>query len=470
MTFRSTDSPGESNVSTPSSPRAVLHSPGYVKLLVLAATIGAPIAAAAYGFLWLVSELQDWLYTDLPRHLGFDEEPLWWPLPLLALAGLLVALTIRYLPGEGGESPTDGFRAGGTPSTPAELPGIFLAALAGLSLGAVIGPEMPLMALGGGLGACAVRLANRDVPARSLSVVAAAGSFAALSTLMGSPLIAAFVLMEAAGLGGPMIGLVLVPGLVAAGVGTLIFVGLDSLTGLGTFSLAIPDLPAAGSPTVGEFGWALAIGLAAAPVGLGIRGLARAVRPHVERRIVTLTPVVGLAVAGLAIVFAEVSDKSSSLVLFSGQDALGPFLDDTGSYTIGALVLLLTCKALAYAASMSSFRGGPIFPALFVGAVGGVAFSHLPGLDPVAGAAMGMGAMTVVMLGFPLTAVLIATLLLGSNGLDVTPLVIIAVAVAYVASERLRPPPAPSPAAAPSTVSTERGSQSPAGAGRAPPR
>jgi H+/Cl- antiporter ClcA len=94
------------------------------------------------------------------------------------------------------------------------------------------------------------------------------------------------------------------------------------------------------------------------------------------------------------------------------------------------------CKALAYAASLSGFRGDPIFPALFVGAVGGVALSHLAGLDPVAGAATGMGAMTVVMLGLPLTAVLIATLLLGRNGLEVMPFVIIAIAVAYVASER----------------------------------
>lgn len=435
-------------MSTPSDPRAMLRSPGYVKLLVLAAIIGAPIAAVAYGFLWLVGELQEWLYTDLPRGLGFDEQPMWWPLPLLALAGLLVALTIGHLPGEGGESPAEGFKAGGTPPMPSELPGIALAALTSLGLGAVIGPEMPLIALGAGLGACAVRLANRDAPATTLSVVAAAGSFAALSTLLGSPLIAAFVLMEVAGLGGPMIGLVLVPGLVAAGVGSLIFIGLNSLTGVGTFSLAIPDLPAAGSPTVGEFGWAIVIGLLAAPLGVGVRRLALAVRPHVERRIVMLTPMVGLVVGGLAVVFTEVSDESSSLVLFSGQDALGPFLDDAGSYTVGTLVLLLVCKALAYAVSLSSFRGGPIFPALFVGAVGGVALSHLPGLDPVAGAAMGMGAMTAVMLGFPLTAVLIATLLLGTNGLDVMPLVIIAVSVAYVAAERLRPSASPSPTAA----------------------
>jgi H+/Cl- antiporter ClcA len=434
-------------------PRAVLRTPDYTKLLVLAAIIGAPIAAVAWGFLWLVDEAQEWLYTDLPSGLGFDEVPTWWPLPLLALAGFLVALTIRYLPGHGGESPAEGFHAGGPPPTPIELPGIFIAALTGLALGAVIGPEAPLIALGAGLGVCALRLARRDAPATTLSVVAAAGSFAAFSTLVGSPLIAAFVLMEAIGLGGPMLGLVLVPGLVAAGIGTLIFVGLDSLTGLGKFSLAIPDLPPAGTPTIAEFGWAIAIGGAAAPIGLGIRWLARSLRPHVERRILVLTPVVGLAIAGLAILFGEVSDESSSLVLFSGQEALGPFLDDAGSYSVGAVVLLLVCKTLAYGAALSSFRGGPIFPALFVGAVGGVALSHLPGLDPVAGAAMGMGAMVVVMLGLPLSAVLLATLLLGADGLDVTPLVIIAVAVAYVATEKLAPSPAAPAAAVPEEVS-----------------
>jgi H+/Cl- antiporter ClcA len=437
-------------MTMPADPRAVLRSPDYTKLLVLAAIIGAPIAAAAWGFLWLVNEAQEWLYTDLPSGLGFDDQPTWWPLPLLALAGVLVALTIRYLPGHGGESPAEGFHADRPPPTPIELPSIFIAALTGLALGAVIGPEAPLIALGAGLGVCAVRLARRDAPATTLTVVAAAGSFAAFSTLVGSPLIAAFILMEAIGLGGPMLGTVLVPGLVAAGIGTLIFVGLDSLTGLGKFSLAIPDLPAAGTPTIAEFGWAIAIGVVAAPIGLGTRRLARSLQPHVERRILVLTPVAGLAIAGLAIAFGEVSDKSSSLVLFSGQTAIGPFLDDTGSYSIGALVLLLVCKTLAYGVSLGSFRGGPIFPALFVGAVGGVALSHLPGLDPVAGAAMGMGAMVVVMLGLPLSAVLLATLLLGSDGIDVTPLVIIAVAIAYVATERLAPSPAaPTAPAAP---------------------
>src|SRR5215218_1618472 len=107
----------------PPDPVALLRSRSYAGLLVLAAILGVPISAAAYGFLALVSSLQEWLFTDLPGALGFGGAPPWWPLPLLVLAGVLVGLTIRHLPGKGGHSPADGFEAGGFPS-PIELPGI----------------------------------------------------------------------------------------------------------------------------------------------------------------------------------------------------------------------------------------------------------------------------------------------------------------------------------------------------------
>jgi H+/Cl- antiporter ClcA len=427
-------------------PAAILRSRSYVRLLVLAAVLGVPISAAAYGFLALVSGLQEWLFTDLPRALGFDGAPLWWPLPLLALAGVLVGLTIRYLPGRGGHSPADGFKAGGVPS-PAELPGIAIAALATLGLGAVLGPEAPLIALGAGLGGLALRLARRDAPAQATAVVAAAGSFAAVSTLLGSPLLGAFLLMEASGLGGPTLGLVLVPGLVAAGVGSLIFTGLDAWTGLGTFSLALPEVPSFTRPDLAQFGWALVIGLVAAVLGAGIRRLGLALRPHVERRLLLVTPLVGLAVGTLAIIYAEASGHNVSDVLFSGQDQLGPLIGQGASYSVGALVLLVACKGLAYSASLAGFRGGPVFPAMFLGAAGGIALSHLPGLPLVPGVAMGIGAMSVAMLRLPLTSVLLATLLLAADGLVVMPLVIVAVAVAYVASARFTPVPPPPPAA-----------------------
>ena len=37
---------------------------------------------------------------------------MWWPVLPLLLAGVLVPLAIKYLPGTGGHSPADGFKAG----------------------------------------------------------------------------------------------------------------------------------------------------------------------------------------------------------------------------------------------------------------------------------------------------------------------------------------------------------------------
>ena len=247
--------------------------------------------------------------------------------------------------------------------------------------------------------------------------------------------------MEASGLGGPTLGLVLVPGLLASGIGALIFIGLDSLTGLGTFSLAIPGLPHFARPDLAEFGWAVAIGLAAALIGPGIRWLALVLKTYVDKWTMVAVPLAGVVVGVLAIIYAEGTGKSTSEVLFSGQDDIGPLIHNAASYSVGALLLLMVCKGLAYGVSLSSFRGGPIFPAMFIGTAGGIALSHLPGLPLVPAVAIGIGAMTVVMLTLPLTSVLLATLLLGSDGVTVIPLVIVAVVVAYVAAARIAPRP-----------------------------
>ena len=127
----------------------MLRSRAYVQLLVVAAILGVPISAAAYGFLALVSYLQKELFTHLPHGLGYATAPTWWPLPMLVIGGVLTALAIRYLPGNGGVSPAGGFGLH-PPPTPVQLPGVICAALATLAFGVVLGPEMPLIALGGG--------------------------------------------------------------------------------------------------------------------------------------------------------------------------------------------------------------------------------------------------------------------------------------------------------------------------------
>jgi H+/Cl- antiporter ClcA len=430
------------------NPNELLRNRGYLGFLVIGAIIGVPVATVAYFFLKIVAEAQHYLYETLPNDLGFHGAPTWWPIPLLAVSGILVALSIRHLPGTGGHSPADGFQAGG-PVPPVDLPGIIVAAFVTLALGAVLGPEAPLIAIGSGLGVLAVHLLRKDAPPMAAMVVGVAGSFAAISTLLGSPIVGAFLLMEVAGLGGAMLGVVLVPGLLAAGVGSLIFVGLDSWTGFGSFSLGAPKLAPVAAPTGSEFLWAIGIGVASAVLARGIKLLALWLRPLIARHSVPYTAVAGVVIGILAFAFVELADHPVSFMLFSGQNSLAPLMENAAAWSVGALLLLLMCKSLAYGISLSSWRGGPVFPGLFLGAAGGIVLSHSVGLPMVAGAAMGMGAMTTAMLNLPLTAVLITTLFLGGDGVTLMPVVIVAVAVAYVASARLVPAPQPAPQPAP---------------------
>ena len=134
------------------------------------------------------------------------------------------------------------------------------------------------------------------------------------------------------------------------------------------------------------------------------------VAPFLARRLLVVTTAVGLAIAGLAIFYADVTGHATSDVLFSGQTALPLVVDHATDYTVGALALLVACKGLAYAGALVAFRGGPTFPALFIGAAGGMLASHLPGLSLVAGVAIGLGAMTAGMLRLPFTAVSITAL------------------------------------------------------------
>ncbi|GAA1986677.1 chloride channel protein [Catenulispora subtropica] len=420
------------------NPAELLKSRAYVVLLVLAGVVGVPVSTVAYFYLKAVDASQTYVFTTLPKDLGWAKEPVWWPLLPLFVSGVIVATSIRFLPGTSGHKPAEGFKASGT-VRPVDLYGVILASFATLALGVVLGPEAPLIAIGSGLGALAVRLLKRDAPASAVAAVAAAGAFAAIATLLGSPIIGAFLLMEAAGLGGLALGVILVPGLLAAGIGALMFVGLDDWTGYGTFSLSIHNAPAFTKPTGYELLWALAIGVAAALVGTVIRRTALTLQPIVEKRMITLMPLVGLAVAGCAIAFAESTGRSTSDVLFSGQTALPALVDSAATWSANSLVLVALFKSAAYALSLSCFRGGPVFPGLYIGAAGGIAFSHMPGLPMVAGAAMGMGAMSVAMLGLPMTSVLLPALLFPSDALALTPLVILAVVASYVITAWIGP-------------------------------
>ena len=119
-------------------------------------------------------------------------------------------------------------------------PGVALAALGTLAFGAVLGPEAPLIALGSVVG---LAVTTSWPSSQADGVLAMAGSFSAVSALFGGPLVAGMLLVEArVGMGAVLIP-VLLPGLVAAAVGYLLFVGLGDWGGLRT-TLAVPGLPA----------------------------------------------------------------------------------------------------------------------------------------------------------------------------------------------------------------------------------
>ena len=421
-------------------PVSIVRSRAYLSALVLAALLGVPISAVAYGFLALVGALQGYLFEGLPADLFDGAAPAWWPVPWLALCGLLVALTIRYLPGPGGHSPALGFSVGGGPPVDRYLPGVVLASLATLSLGAVLGPEAPLIAIGSGLAALTVRLVKKDATPMALTVMASAGSFAAVSTLLGSPLLGAFLIMEAAGIAGATLSLVALPGLLASGIGALVFLGLDTWTGLGTFSLALTSVPPGVDPTLATLLWAVPVGLVGALLGWAVRWVGLSLRPLVHRNRVPVTVVLGLLIGLTAMVYQLITGQGFTDVLFSGQDALPALVANAADYSVATLVVLGLCKLLAYGLSLSAFRGGPVFPAMFVGAVLGIALSGLPGMSLAPAIGMGIGAMCCAMLRLPLTSVLLATLLLGSDGLQVTPEVIVAVVVAFVVTMVLPTP------------------------------
>jgi H+/Cl- antiporter ClcA len=149
-------------------------------------------------------------------------------------------------------------------------------------------------------------------------------------------------------------------------------------------------------------------------------------------------------------------------VLFSGQDAFGELLKDAPNLSLSVFAWLLVFKGIAWSISLGNFRGGPTFPALFLGTVAGLLAGHLPGLSETPAVAVLMGAACVSMLRLPLSSVVIALLLTSSAGLAVGPLIIVAVTTAYVTTEVLtarlgvaaKRAPADEPAPVPTATST----------------
>ncbi len=419
-----------------------------IVLLALAAVVGVVVSLVAWAFLELIHQMQLWVFTDLPGDLGYRSPPMWFYVIVLGLAGIVIALAIVRLPGNGGHVPAEGLKVGGAPTETIDLPGVVLAALGTIGLGLVLGPEAPLIALGAGLGLLAIRFVKRDAPDQAQTVIAASGSFAAMAMIFSSPIIAAVILIEALGLDRERLPLVLLPGLLAAGIGSLVSIGVGSLTGLSTsaYSLGALPVPAFAEPAVSDFALTVPLALVVAALTFLIMRLGLRTHRFVAARPLLLIPAAAVLVSVLAIAFHAASGRSVNEVLFSGQDALPGLVTGAGAWSVSALFLVLAFKGLAWGVSLGSFRGGPTFPSMFIGAAAGVLAWHLTGLDLTAAVGVGIGAGLVGVLRLPLSAVVLATLLVSKAGAGAGPLIIVGVVVAYLTSVALDRAFAPAPA------------------------
>jgi H+/Cl- antiporter ClcA len=413
-------------------------------VLARAAVLGPVVAFVVAVFIVVLHHLQTLLWEDLPDRLGLDGVPWWWVFGVLTLGAVLTALAVR-LPGAGGHSPLDGFAFD---IGPRQVLSVLAAALASLSFGAALGPEAPALAIGTALGVLAATGRGDPRPAaqQQRTILMLAGGAAAFGLVLGNPLAVALFLLEATLLSRRDTNPVaFVPVAVSLGLGYLVQVGVADWPGIGETVLAIPGLDP--YPDVQPMDLLLAVPLAVAVAALVAQALhnARRFRSWGNGRPVIVPLVLAaLGIAAVAVTVEAISGEPVDVVLFSGQSALGSVLAAT---SVGTLLLIALAKAVAYALSLGGgFRGGQIFPAIYLGAVLASAAALLVPSSTVQGllpAALAAGAAAT--LRAPFSAALLAVLLTASSGSAVTaPALLGSVAGMLTASalDRLRRVPA----------------------------
>jgi H+/Cl- antiporter ClcA len=379
------------------------------------------------------------LWHDLPDALGEEAPPWYLILGLPVVGALIVVLARRSLPGDGGHNPVEGLNA--APTLAAYAPGVALAALGSLPFGAVLGPEAPLIALGSAVGMVVAPWANLGQEEKA--VLGTAGSFAAIAALFGGPIPAGVLLIEAgvATLGAAVVPLLL-PGLVAAALGYLIFTGFGDFGGIDETTLAVPDLPLYDGTSIPDLLVGVAVGVLAAILIGAVHRLARQVDGLEGRRLgLTSLLIAGGASVGALALVADGLGANPEDVLFSGQQSLPALLAEGSA---GIVLVLVAAKGIAYAISLGAgFRGGPVFPAIFIGValatLAVIAFDVSTTLAVAVGTAAGMAAATRLVF----SSLVIAALLVGSGGADAVPAAVLAAVAAWVtvnAIERARQP------------------------------
>ncbi|HCM9441737.1 TPA: ion channel protein [Enterobacter cloacae subsp. cloacae] len=321
-------------------------------LVIPALIIGIVSSLVLIVVMKVASVLQTMLWTALPAQVGISVDSPAWIIMMLTLTGVAVGLVIRFSPGHAGPDPALEPLIG-APVAPAALPGLIIALIIGLAGGVSLGPEHPIMAVNIGL---AVYLGSRILPrvgALDWTILASAGTIGAL---FGTPVAAALIFSQTLSSNNdvPLWDKLFAP-LMAAAAGAL----TTSLFFNPHFSLSLPHY---GQMQIADiFSGAVVVAIA---IALGM--IAVWCLPRLHRLVHKLKhPVLILGVGGLILgILGAIGGK---VTLFKGLDEMQQLaFSQVFSVSDYLLFALIKLAALVVAAACG-FRGGRIFPAVFVG-------------------------------------------------------------------------------------------------------
>ncbi|PAU30452.1 ion channel protein [Escherichia coli] len=344
----------------------MLHPRARTMLLLSlpAVAIGIASSLILIVVMKIASVLQNLLWQRLPGTLGIAQDSPLWIIGVLTLTGIAVGLVIRFSQGHAGPDPACEPLIG-APVPPSALPGLIVALILGLAGGVSLGPEHPIMtvniALAVAIGARLLPRINR----MEWTILASAGTIGAL---FGTPVAAALIFSQT--LNGssevPLWDRLFAP-LMAAATGAL-------TTGLffhPHFSLPIAHYGQMQMTDILSGAIVAAIAIAAGMVAVWCLPRLHAMMHQMKN------PVLVLGIGGFILGILGVIGGPVSL--FKGLDEMQQMVANQAFSTSDYFLLAVIKLAALVVAAASGFRGGRIFPAVFVGvALGLMLHEHVP--------------------------------------------------------------------------------------------
>ncbi|WP_423060685.1 ion channel protein [Citrobacter portucalensis] len=311
----------------------------------------------------VASVLQQFLWERLPVSIGIAQDSPVWIIGMLTLTGIMVGLVIRYSHGHAGPDPACEPLIG-MPVPTSAIPGLLAALILGLAGGVSLGPEHPIMTVNIAL---AVALGSRMFPRIAKldwTILASAGTIGAL---FGTPVAAALIFSQTLNSSNdvPLWDRLFAP-LMAAAAGSL----TTSLFFHPHFSLPIAHYTQ--MHLVDIFSGAVVAAIAIAAGMIAVWCLPRL--HHLMHRL--KHPVLILGVGGFILGILGVI--GGPLTLFKGLDEMQQLAFSQTLGTSDYFMLAVIKLAALVVAAASGFRGGRIFPAVFVGvALGLMLHAHV---------------------------------------------------------------------------------------------